>query len=361
MSRDRTVARAFFAALALAGCVGSSMPKPPPAPQTEPAPPPPASPPMARAAGYDAALTGYDYPFEVKRFATKAQGQALTMSYMLVDPPTPNGRTVTLLHGKNFSGAYWEATARALLARGYRVVMPDQIGFGKSDKPLDFQYSFHQLATLTLDLLTAIGVQQTDLVGHSMGGMLATRLALTAPSRVHTLTLVNPIGLEDWQRKVPYVSVDAWHVRNAAATPATIKAYMQKSYFGGEWKPAYDALLTIQAGWAIGPDAEHIARVSALHYDMIFTQPVVHELGDLKVPTLLVIGQRDRTALGKSDVSADVAAELGDYPALGTAAAAAIDDAELVALDDVGHVPQIEAFDAWAAALLGFLDRRAPQ
>jgi len=46
------------------------------------------------------------------------------------------------LHGKNFSGAYWQDTMTALLAEGYRVVAPDQIGFGKSSKPAHFQYSF---------------------------------------------------------------------------------------------------------------------------------------------------------------------------------------------------------------------------
>ena len=53
-----------------------------------------------------------------------------------------------LLHGKNFDGKYWKATATFLASRGYRVIMPDQIGFGQSSRP-DMAYSFDLLADNT--------------------------------------------------------------------------------------------------------------------------------------------------------------------------------------------------------------------
>jgi pimeloyl-ACP methyl ester carboxylesterase len=130
---------------------------------------------------------------------------------------------------------------------------------------------------------------------------------------------------------------------------------MQQSYFHGTWQPAYDPLLEIQAGWARGPDAAVLARVSALTQDMIYTQPVVHDFPNVRVPTLLVIGQDDRTAPGKADVSAEVAATLGNYRVLGERAARAIPGAKLVRLDGIGHVPQYEAFERWQEALLPFL------
>lgn len=306
--------------------------------------------------GYDRLLTGYDYPFEVKRFALTAGGRELSMAYMDESPAEIRGSAVVLLHGKNFSGAYWERTAKALLEQGHRVVMPDQIGFGKSSKPDDVPYSFHWLASNTAALLDELGLDgKVFVVGHSMGGMLATRFALSYPSRTEKLVLVNPIGLEDYQRVAPYRSVDAWTHAVSKATPASIKAYMQKNYFDGVWKAEYDSLLEIQAGWATGPDSAHLARVSALTYDMIYTQPVVHEFGDIEVQTLLVLGQRDRTALGKGDVSPEVAETLGNYPALGKKVAAAIPKCKLVELDRIGHVPQFEAFDAWQKALLEFV------
>jgi pimeloyl-ACP methyl ester carboxylesterase len=307
----------------------------------------------------DARLGGYDYPYAVSVRRFESQGVALEMAYMDVKPAPDraNGRAVLLLHGKNFSGAYWQTTMAALLREGYRVIAPDQVGFGKSSKPRQFQFSFQELATHTQALLSDLGVQKATVVGHSMGGMLATRYALMFPARSEALVLVNPIGLEDWKTVVPYRTVDAVYRGELAKTPASVKGYMQKAYFDGKWSPAYDPLVAIQAGWTLGPDHALTAWLSALTADMIFTQPVVYEFPRIAVPTLLIIGTRDRTALGRNTVAPDVAATLGDYTTLGKTAAAAIPGAELVELGDVGHVPQYEAFDRYIAALKRFLAR----
>ena len=132
-----------------------------------------------------------------------------------------------LLHGKNFPASYWEPTIRFLTARGYRVIAPDQIGFGKSSKPAHYQYSFQQLASNTDAVLDAAGVTKVSVVGHSMGGMLATRFALMYPERVEKLVLVNPIGLEDWKTVVPYHSVDQWYEQEKKATPESVREYQR--------------------------------------------------------------------------------------------------------------------------------------
>ena len=235
------------------------------------------------------------------------------------------------------------------------MIVPDQVGFGKSSKPEHFQYTFQTLATHTASLLDALGVERAAVVGHSMGGMLATRFALMFPERVTRLVLVNPIGLEDWKRVVPYRTVDAQFESELKSTPESIRRYMQDAYFAGEWKPAYEPLVEILAGWTQGPDRERIAWTAALTSDMVFTQPVLDEFPDLVPPTLLIIGQRDRTAIGRAWAPAAVKDTLGDYPVLGRRAAAAIPGSELVELEGVGHMPQVEAFDAYAEALLGFL------
>lgn len=178
------------------------------------------------AGALDAALTGYAYPYPVQHFRTQSQGLVVEMAYMDVEPvasqPTVARPAVLLLHGKNFSGAYWKSTADALVAKGYRVIIPDQVGFGKSSKLKDFQYSFQELARLTEALLTEVGVERVAVVGHSMGGMLATRFALMYPKRTAQLVLVNPIGLEDWKRVVPYHSIDEWAAENAKETPERV-------------------------------------------------------------------------------------------------------------------------------------------
>lgn len=305
----------------------------------------------------DARLTGYAYPYEVSMRRFESQGEQLEMAYMDVKPAADrfNGHSVLLLHGKNFSGAYWGSTIDALLRMGYRVIVPDQIGFGKSSKPRHFQFSFQELATQTQALLAELGIEKSAVIGHSMGGMLATRYVLMFPERTAAFVLVNPIGLEDWKTVVPYVTVDQIYRSELGKTPSSVKAYMQKAYFDGAWKPDYDPLVEIQGGWTLGPDHDLTAWVSALTSDMIFTQPVVYEFAQLRAPTLLIIGTRDRTALGRNRVSADIAATLGDYTRLGTTAAAAIPGAALVELHDVGHVPQYEAFDRYIDALKRFL------
>lgn len=304
---------------------------------------------------FDPELTNYQYPFPVRFYEAETQGQKLRMAYMDVAAAKPNGRTVVLLHGKNFSGAYWAATIRALTAEGYRVVAPDQIGFGKSSKPAAYQFSFQTLAANTRALLGSLGVERFALVGHSMGGMLAVRMALMYPESVERLGLVNPIGLEDWKLVAPYRTVDENFAQELRATPESIREYQRLNYFGGEWKPEFDALTEILAGWTRHPEYRRVAWNAALTSDMIFTQPVVHEFDRLRTPTLLIIGQRDRTAIGKDRVPKEVAARMGDYPALGKAAARRIPSACLVEIPEAGHIPQVDAFPKYVRALLDFI------
>lgn len=309
----------------------------------------------ASAPGYDPELTGYAYPFAVRDFSFESQRQPLRMAFMDERPESWNGETVLLFHGKNFAGYYWEDTMRALLGRGFRVVVPDQVCFGKSSKPAAYQFSFAQLATNTRALLESIGVERAHVVGHSMGGMLAARFALMYPGFTQRLALVNPIGLEDYDDLVPYRTIDAWYQQELQATPETIREYQRQAYYAGEWKPEYEELIEVAAGWTRHSEYPRVAWCSALTFDMIFTQPVVEDLPLISVPTLLIIGQRDRTAVGRPWADPEVAKTMGNYPELGRRTAAAIPGSKLVEIPGVGHMPQVEVFDVFSAALLEFL------
>ncbi|MCK7558739.1 alpha/beta hydrolase [Chitinophaga sedimenti] len=164
-----------------------------------------------RPAPQDAELSTYQYPYPVSYYTLHIRGQTLRMAFMDLQPKMPNGKTVLLLHGKNFAAAYWDSTAAALGNKGFRVIMPDQVGFGKSSKPAHLQYTFQQLAQNTKGLLDSLGIKKTAVLGHSMGGMLATRFALMYPGTTEKLILENPIGLEDWKLKVPYQNVNQWY------------------------------------------------------------------------------------------------------------------------------------------------------
>ncbi|MEH3146542.1 MAG: alpha/beta hydrolase [Methylobacterium frigidaeris] len=302
---------------------------------------------------YGAELEGFASPFPVARHAFTSQRQPVQMGYIDLRPERPNGRTAVLLHGKNFCAATWEGTIRALSGAGYRVVAPDQIGFCTSTKPAAYQFSFRQLAQNTHDLLARLGVEKPILIGHSTGGMLAAHYALLYPRETGRLVMVNPIGLEDWSRKgVPPVSIEQWYARELKTTAAGIRAYEQATYYAGRWDERYEPWVQMLAGLYRGPGREAVAWNSALLYDMILTQPVVHRFGDIAVPTLLLIGQKDVTAIGKDLAPPEARAQLGRYPELGRAAATAIPGATLVEFPELGHAPQMSDPETFHKALL---------
>jgi pimeloyl-ACP methyl ester carboxylesterase len=99
------------------------------------------------------------------------------------------------------------------------VIAVDQIGFCKSSKSAHYQFSFQQLAGNTHALLASLGISRVIIIGHSMGGMLGMRYALTFADDVEQLVLVNPIGLEDWKAKgVPWQSIDGWYQQELKTT-----------------------------------------------------------------------------------------------------------------------------------------------
>lgn len=302
---------------------------------------------------YGPELEGFAYPYPVQRFNFTSQGAALHMAYMDVKSANPNGRTVVLFHGKNYCAATWESTIKALNGAGYRVIAPDQIGFCKSSKPAHYQFTFQQLASNTRALLASLGVQRATFVAHSTGGMLAVRYALMFPAQTEQLALVNPIGLEDWKALgVPSLGVDRWYERELATTDERIRNYEKSTYFVNQWKPEYEPWVQMLAGMYRGPGKKIVAWNSALVYDMIYTQPVVYEFPLLKTPTLLLIGIKDTTAIGKDAAPAEIRPLLGRYDVLGRQAAKSIPHATLVEFPNLGHAPQIQDPIAFHEALL---------
>ncbi|WP_379965451.1 alpha/beta fold hydrolase [Epilithonimonas sp. UC225_85] len=304
----------------------------------------------------DIMLTNYDYPYKVDFLNLKSQNQDLKMAYMDIKPNKANGKTVVLLHGKNFNGAYWKTTIDALTKEGFRVIVPDQIGFGKSSKPTDYQFTFQQLVQNTKAILDDLKIDKIYLLGHSMGGMIATRFTLMYPETVEKLILENPIGLEDWKLVAPYTSIDKNYETELKADYESTKKYQNGFYYDNKWKPEYDEWVYLLTGWTKSPDYPKVALVNAKTSDMIFTQPVVYEFQNLNVPTLLIIGTRDRTAIGKNNVKDPaVAAKMGQYQILGKEAQKKIKGSKLVEIENVGHLPHIEVFDQFIKPVKEFL------
>jgi pimeloyl-ACP methyl ester carboxylesterase len=329
---------AFPVALCFGAVVAFGAPSPTVAADDEPA--------------YGPQLEGFEYPWPPSHFSFTSQGEALDMAYLDVKPAAPNGSVAVLLHGKNFCAATWQDTIVVLSEAGYRVIAPDQIGFCKSTKPAHYQYSFQQLAGNTHALLASLGISRATIIGHSTGGMLGMRYALMYPNDTEQLVLVDPIGLEDWKAKgVPWQSIDAWYQQDLKTTAAAIRNYERATYYTGTWDPRYERWVQMLAGLYRGPGRDIVAWNSALLYDMIYTQPVFYEFEQIKVPVLLMVGDKDTTALGKNLAPPAVAATLGNYPVLAKAASSRFPRARLIEFPDLGHSPQIQAPDVFHEAL----------
>jgi pimeloyl-ACP methyl ester carboxylesterase len=294
-------------------------------------------------------LENVKYPYPVKFMPVNIEGQDVRMAYMDIKPVGANGKTIMLFHGKNFGGYYWTNVIQALAAKGYRVIVPDQVGFGKSSKPI-IHYSFHQLARFNKQLLDSLGVQSVTLLGHSMGGMLATRFALMYPQTVQKLLLENPIGLEDYRTFVPYSSAAEQYKIEIKGNYSSVKKYYESSYFT-KWKPAYDYLVKIGGGVSKSADFPRYAMVAALTYEMIYEQPVCYEFGQLKVPSVLLIGKEDNTIVGKALLTPEVQAKHGQYKVLAPQIAKQIPNGKLVEFDNCKHIPHIEVPDQFLKVL----------
>lgn len=299
-------------------------------------------------------LENVKYPYAVKFFPISTEGQDVKMAYMDVAPTKmANGKTAMLFHGKNFGGYYWGNVIKALTDIGYRVIVPDQIGFGKSSKPF-IHYSFHQMAAWNKKLLDTLGIQKTVVLGHSMGGMLATRFALLYPDRTEKLLLENPIGLEDYKTFVPYVNTAQQYQTELKTTAESVRKYYQSSYFT-YWKPEYEYLVNVAGGVTFSADYPRWAKVAAMTFTMIYEQPVVYEFQNLKVPTVLFIGKEDKTIVGKGLLTPDQQVLHGQYKFLGKQTAARIPGAKLIEFEACGHIPHIEIPTEFLVALTGSL------
>jgi pimeloyl-ACP methyl ester carboxylesterase len=311
------------------------------------------SPPPLQALGIG--LEEFEYPYPVGFFPVTSDLQSLTMAYMDVPPSAEsNGATVVLMHGKAFGGYYFLNVIEALTAAGYRVVAPDQIGWGKSSKP-DIHYSFQLFAANTAALLDHLGVGQVSVLGHSTGGMTATRFTLMNPDRVTHLVLEDPLGLVDYRTGIPPQSEETLYEHELHWTdPETIRGYVAGYFVHPDpkvWEPLAEVLVRV----TLSPDYPRWARAAALTFQMIYQQPVRYEYHLIKPPTLLIVGEEDHVVPLGQYATPEEAARLGDFVELSAAAADDIPRATRVVVPASGHIPHLEVPEQFLAAFLPFL------
>lgn len=306
---------------------------------------------------YGIGLEGFAYPYAVSLLPLVNDGEQLHMAYMDVAPAQPNGRTVVLLHGRNFPSSYWAPVIRTLSDSGYRVVVPDQMGFGKSSKPAG-DLHFDTLARNTIALLDHLQITKAEIVAHSLGGMLGVRIARAFPDRVAHLLLVAPIGLEDYRLYVPPTPTEKILENEDKLTADGYRKQLETNY--SLKLPPDQVTPFIDARFNIKGSAEYPRWLRAFvsSAQMIYREPVAHEIPLVSQPTLFIMGSDDHNAPGRPNAPEALRPKMGQNAELAKAFAAKMPDARAEVIPNTGHLVFLEAPAKFNELMLGFLASR---
>lgn len=303
---------------------------------------------------YGIGLEGFAYPYPVQMLSLTNEGEQVQMAYMDVAAAMPNGHTVLLLHGRNFPSSYWAPVIKTLNDAGYRVVVPDQIGFGKSSKPT-FDLHFDTMARNTIALLNYLHLMQVDIVAHSLGGMLGVRIARAYPERVAHLLLAAPIGLEDYRLYVPPIPTEQIIEREDKLTADGYRQQLMTAYSlklpPDAITPFIDARFNIKGS----SDYPRWLRAFVNSAQLIYREPVVHEIPLVTRPTLFVMGENDHNAPGKPNAPEALQPKMGHNADLAKALALKMSNASVEVIPNTGHLVFLEAQQKFNKLMLQFL------
>lgn len=312
-------------------------------------------------------LEDYPYPYPVHYLDVTHVAQATwidrqapeweqraRLAYM--DIPSESGQpsgAVLLVHGKNFFGAYWKDVIQALRHEGYRIIVPDLVGWGKSTKPSTL--TAQSLVGHLRSLLDELKVNPVVVVGHSTGGLVAMHLARALPGLVGSLVLENPMGLEDYRNGLTrQVGHQDWAQDERSSTADQIRQYMAH-YFVNKDPRLIDPFVAVRTAVGRSPEFERWVQSSAAATDMLLNEPAVDFVASLPARTLFVCGLSDRTYVGAKYTAPNEQAAKGNIAAMAQGFAARMPAARFVGLPDTGHVPHLESPAAFLSAVLEFL------
>ena len=255
--------------------------------------------------------------------------------FYLDNERTTAGRTVMFIHGFGDSSLSWTYFARIFRDGDYRIIIPDLLGFGRSDRPLDADYGYAAQSRRLFALLQSQKIGSVHLVGNSMGGGIAAEMALQQPVMVASLTLMDAAGV---------------HYRVTDLDQELMKG---NNFLVPKRAEDFERLLdfvTVQRPAMPRPVLEYLAdravRDSALH-ERIFHDALLRDidflimdLDGIKAPTLIAWGEKDRV------LSPDNAKVFKKY----------IPDSRIVYFPNAGHVPMIEIPEESALATRNFIE-----
>lgn len=288
------------------------------------------------------------YPYPSRYLDISVYTQDVRIAYMDVAPVgTPNGHTVLLLHGNNFGGFYFGPVIDGLTKAGFRVIAPDQIGYGRSSKPIA-PYNFNQQALNTYRILQANKIEKVMVVGHSMGGMLAARFAVQFPKAVERVVIYNPIGLTDGRYERPQGGIEEAYQQSLKADYQSIRAGLSRyvAHNPAAWNKDFETYTRIRYSWTLSADWPRLAMVQALIGQMLYNDPVVYDWAHIQVPTL-AFGGEDDMLLGTAKAFQERMKYISETVPNG--------NGHLLLLPGLGHVPHLEAPERVLPPLVAFL------
>lgn len=260
----------------------------------------------------------------------------------VLEAGAPGAAPLLLVHG--FTGAKEDFADHldALAGTGHHVVAPDLRGHGSSDHPAGQEsYRLDAFAHDVLALAGELGWDRFSLLGHSMGGMVVQRVAITTPDRLSALILMDtghgPVGGVD-----PELVSLGRAVVAEGGMPLLIEASREQP--GALDTPAHQQLLATRPGYREFCDAKVLACSPEMWLGMV-DELLVSQADRLealaaavRAPTLVIVGEQDEAFVAPSHRIAH-----------------AVPGARIVVIPDAGHSPQFENPGAWLAAVTPFL------
>lgn len=242
-----------------------------------------------------------------------------------------SGPVVILLHGLGADSSSWQANI-APLAQKYRVIAPDQIGFGKSDKPF-INYRVGTLVDFLSGLMKELKIERASLVGNSLGGFTVAAFALTYPEKVDKLVLVDAAGYSVPKDTDPRT----FNVLNPS-TREGVRQVMSLIFYN---KQLFANDATVDAFYTRKMQTGDGYTVQMFIDSILRGEDVLDgKLDKIKQPTLLVWGREDAlTPLS-----------------MGERFNKDIKGSQLFILEKCGHVPQLEQAAVFNGALMKFLE-----
>lgn len=245
----------------------------------------------------------------------------------------PTGdNTVILLHGYTASKELWLRFAKHL-GDDIHVVIPDLAGHGETGYFSGWSYTASAQAERVKQLMNELGVQQAHMVGNSMGGLIAANFAIMYPMHTQSIALFNPAGISPPTPSVTEAMFaqgnSPFEVNNTAEFLAFYRLTMAQPPFAPEFVLRGMAERYMQRKQAY----QHIAN------DFRFNDQLDNRLGLIKIPTLIVWGDKDQ-------ILSPTAAPVWHDGIAGS---------KLVVFEGIGHMPMVEVPDASAALVSEFV------